>query len=241
MSSCGHFAESFLSRAISTLRQTALPAIAEFHQDCRRALAIDDQKVALRIERQQKVMPDALGVIDALIAVGEERAHLAHIEVAGRGNHHQIGTRVERNESLTAQGVTLHHFNRNRRQRCRAKDTDTSASALRIDIDAGEVMIALGESLIDVQHARGGLDINGIAEGRKLCRRQRLSLDCSHTLAAIWLLLFKPGAKSGAFVAGHAGLISQRHDVTFDGLQKNRVGIGADVIEALQNQIALGR
>ena len=74
---------------------TALPETASIPDAAHvagSAAAVYHQKVALRLESNQGVMPDAPGVIDTLTGLGQKAANgVWRGRGAGGGDHHQIG------------------------------------------------------------------------------------------------------------------------------------------------------
>src|SRR3954447_19487704 len=68
--------------------------------------AVDDEEIAA-VENEQKVVPRALVVVDALIALGAEQPDLARVETAAGSDRDEIGAAAERDKGLAPQRVAL--------------------------------------------------------------------------------------------------------------------------------------
>ena len=133
--------------------------------------AVDDEEVACFVERQQRVVPDAGGVVHALVATRQEGPQLP-----GRGRRtrrrddNEVGAARHRDEGLRSERVALHHlYRKGQRTRLSAEDRDDHA-ALGAGLDLGQVVIALGVAGIDGEVPRGVARLDDIAEGAKASR-----------------------------------------------------------------------
>ena len=121
------------------------------------------------------MVPDAARIVDALAALREEGAKVLRRDaVAGRCDDDQEGRGLERDESLRAERMLLHHRDGERHgQRPGAEDVDQRMPALRRDIDAGEVVEAGRGPVVDLEVLRA-VRLDRIAERSKGGARQWL-------------------------------------------------------------------
>ena len=69
--------------------------------------AVDDEEIAVGVEDEQEVVPDALAVVDALVALGAEQADLGGIEIARRARRRRdrAGRSAARSSGCRAGGA----------------------------------------------------------------------------------------------------------------------------------------
>ncbi|CAG0911142.1 unnamed protein product, partial [Cyprideis torosa] len=70
--------------------------------------SVNDEKIRGFLKREDRVVPHAGVVIDALTIAGDEAAQPGGVKFTGRGDHHQKRAVLHRHKGLTAQRVTLH-------------------------------------------------------------------------------------------------------------------------------------
>ncbi|VVE86057.1 hypothetical protein PSP31121_05696 [Pandoraea sputorum] len=133
-------------------------------------------------------MPHASRIVHALPSIRDERTHLAHVQLACRGDNHQIRRRLQRDERLTAQRVTLQHLHLVRQlPRLASEDVHQRPPTLRAQIHRRQIMESLGRPAIDREMLRT-LQLDHIAEWRERLPRQSLDLQCrSHHVTLLVL------------------------------------------------------
>src|SRR5579871_208107 len=137
------------------------------------AAPIDDEELGCSLERQQRVVPGAGPVVDALAAVAEESADAFGGERAGWRDNDEEGRGREGDEGLARERMAFHETQTQRkRYRLRAHDADQGPSAGRAHIHRRQVVVAPGRAGIDrIMGPAFGLD--DVAEGGEGGGRQR--------------------------------------------------------------------
>ena len=182
-------------------------AFRQFHllEIVPRPLAVDHEEKAFGIEHQQRVMPDVTRVIDALTARRSERAVGARI-LRICADEDEPGPILQGIEYLRAERVALHQFDGDGPGPWRRDhNTDIHRAAFARHIHMGEIVEALGKSLIDGEMLRA-VDLDHIAEGREGGFGQGLDADHRRLQLrmAVHILVEEIAERSGA--AGVAGL-----------------------------------
>ena len=130
------------------------------------AAAVDDEEVGFLQQGKDRVVPDARVVVHTLIAVGDEGPEGRGLgRGTGRRHHHQEGPALQGDEGLAAQGMALHHADRDGAwPGLGAEDVDQRPPAAEFDL--GQVVKAFGRALVD-QQALGIVGFDDIPERGK--------------------------------------------------------------------------
>ena len=140
------------------------------------AAAVDDEEVASKIERQQRVVPRAARQIHALPRTCHEAAQRIGSRCRpGSGHDNKEALRRQRHEKLAAELVALDELQLQRqRVRLGAKDVDQRAPAAGRGVDLREVVIALDVAVVDgVVRAAGFDDLAERCKGRRMAPTDR--------------------------------------------------------------------
>jgi hypothetical protein len=129
-------------------------------------------------EHDQGMVPGAAGIVDALAATGPEGPQcVGPARVRPGGDDDDPGMVLQRNERLGTERMAFHEREtQGGGARLAAEDADEGASAPCGNIDAGEIVEALGKSGIDGE-MRSTLGLDDIAEGGEGFARQGLDVE----------------------------------------------------------------
>ena len=112
------------------------------------ARPINDEEPLAGFQRDQRHMPGAAVIVDALAAIGHEGAEIRRIDrLPWRRNNHDEGKRAERNEGLTAERVSFDHVETVWQLSGRSAAYDADAG-FPIGIDHSEVRKAIEASVV---------------------------------------------------------------------------------------------
>ena len=133
--------------------------------------AVDDEEIAVGVEDEQEVVPDALSVVDALVPLRAKQADFGGVEGACGGHCDEVRPAAQRHEALAAQRVALEQDQRSAPAFAASGGARnrliTPVPPLVRDVDLGEPVVADCVALVDVElhGVVGGLD--HAAEGEK--------------------------------------------------------------------------
>src|SRR5258708_6634327 len=138
-----------------------------------RAGAIDDHEIAHRLEREQRMMPDAARVVHALASAAQKGEGFAGPAIGSvRGHHDQNTDLAHRHEDLAAQGMALdfRHL-QGKPHRLAAEHAERCTAALLRYVYFREVVEPHGGAIVDRERVRSvGLD--HVAETGERCAGQ---------------------------------------------------------------------
>src|SRR3954470_1082 len=133
---------------------------------------IDDDKVAHFAQRDQRMVPNPLRIINALPTARHECPNLRFVEITRGRDHHQIRLVVQRHESLAAERMPFEHLHLERqRARLSAKQVDQRAAVLVRHVHLREVVIADRRAEVDRDLLRA-LEFDHVAERGERFLRQ---------------------------------------------------------------------
>ena len=159
------------------------------HSDSRKILlvqiepvpaTIDDDEIAHLVQRDQRMVPDALRVVHALPAARDERANRAFVEIARRRHHDQISLVVQRQERLAAQRMPFEHLHFERQHAgLPAKQVHERAAVFSFDVDFREIVKADRRAEVDWNLLRA-IEFDDVAETAERSTRQRFDSELFH-------------------------------------------------------------
>ena len=116
-----------------------------------RTTPVDDQEIAVGLQYQQRMVPDAASLVHTL-RLGRGKG-LQASKIAGifaRRHDRQLFTILQRIKSLTSRPVPLPQVQRRwHRARLAPEDVDQRRAALGGDIRCGQIAMPYGEALVD--------------------------------------------------------------------------------------------
>ena len=119
----------------------------EFVAVVSRTTSIDDQQLLIPLQAYQRHMPGAAMVVDALPAIGHERAQLRRLNaLSGWCNDDNHTTGLQRYECLAAERMTFHYVDTKRQCRGRPAARDADRHIALPEIDLAQVIEALEEA-----------------------------------------------------------------------------------------------
>ena len=134
------------------------------------ATPIDDKKIVIGLQHQQRMVPDTGMIVDALIGPRCKTHKVIRARRRTGGCHdNEVSGRLHRCEGLRADGVVLHHLDFNRlRARLAAENIDQRMTVIA-GINFRQVMKAHRRAFVD-RHDFGAHRLDDVTERRESVR-----------------------------------------------------------------------
>src|SRR6185295_14030178 len=138
--------------------------------------AVDDDELGRAVDREQRVVPRAARVVDALPRRRDEGANIVGPRLApAPRDDDEPARRIERNERLAAADVPLETLQPKReRSRLRADEADADVAAACSRVDARQVVQAPRRAVVDGVAAAAIATLDDIAVAGERLGRERL-------------------------------------------------------------------